>query len=436
MVDVVNRLVVLFHRIRKAEIIKVFSFTSIATLIKMLTGLVSVKVVSIIVGPAGIALIGQLNSFMSIVYNLASGGINSGITKYISENREDVFKAKSLISTAFRITLCCSLVIGINLVLFHKEISQFVMLAEDYGYIFVILGFTICFCALNNLFISILNGYKMFRLYVNVNIITSFIGLLFMIPCVYFGGLKGALISTVTYQSIIVFATLLLIRKLPWVKFSYFASRFDKKILIKYLHYTIMTFTAVILLPVSQLFLRRYVISNISSVEAGWWEAMNRISGIYLMIITSSFGVYYLPRLSELTDRKGLQNEIFKAYKIIVPVLIIGLTAVYLLRSLIIRLVFTAEFLPMANLFIWQLMGDFFKISSWLLAYIMAAKAMTVAFVATEMIFTGTFTFFAFLLVGINGIVGITQAYLINYIIYLLSMIFLFKNIIFYKDAG
>lgn len=138
-----------------------------------------------------------------------------------------------------------------------------------------------------------------------------------------------------------------------------------------------MTLTTAVTAPVSQRLLRAYVISEISPTEAGWWEGMSRISNMYLMIVTSSFSVYYLSRLSELTNPSELRYEIVKSYKVIVPMLLTGLVSVYLLRGLVIRVLFTSEFLPMENLFFWQLLGDFFKICSWLLAYLMIAKSLT-----------------------------------------------------------
>ena len=93
------------HKILHADIVRVFSLTSVATLVKMATGLVSVKVVAGIIGPAGVALVGQLNNFSTIVMQLACGGINSGVTKYVSEDKEDKGKLYSLLSTALRITV-------------------------------------------------------------------------------------------------------------------------------------------------------------------------------------------------------------------------------------------------------------------------------------------------------------------------------------------
>lgn len=427
-----NKIFQLLRRATKLDIVKVFSFTAISTLVRMLTGLISVKVVASIIGPAGVALVGQLNNFATIALSLSTGGINSGITKYIAEYKDDENKVKDCLSTALRITVACSLLVGVGLILFHSYLSEMVMLSPDYGYVFVIFGFTILFYALNMGLASVINGFKEFKKYVKINIAGSIIGLVFTLSLVFLWELEGALIGAVTFQSIMFFVSLWMLRRTPWLSWSYFKQKLDSNLSKKYFRYSLMTFASAATLPISQMLLRGYVISEISATEAGWWEAMNRISNMYLMVITTSFSVYYLPRLSELTDKKELRNEIFRSYKIIVPCLLVGFTLVYLLRYIVIRLLFTPDFLPMENLFVWQLLGDFFKITSWLLSFLMVAKAMSKWFIITEVVFSLLFVGLGFVFMHFNGVVGITQAYMFNYIAYLLMMIFIFRNLLFY----
>lgn len=427
-----NKIFQLFRRATRLDIVKVFSFTALSTLVRMLTGLVSVKVVAGIIGPAGVALVGQLNNFATIALSLSTGGINSGITKYIAEYRNEEDKVRDCLSTALRITVACSLVVSLFLILGHSYLSRYVMLSADYGYVFVIFGFTILFYALNMALASVINGFKEFKRYVQINIAGSLVGLVFTLSLVFLWQLKGALISAVTFQSIMLFISLWMVRKLPWVRWSYFKKKLNKELSKKYLRYSLMTFASAATVPISQMLLRGYVISEISATEAGWWEAMNRISNIYLMVITTSFSVYYLPRLSELTDRREVRAEIFRSYKVIVPSLLGGFTLIYFLRFFVIRLLFTPEFLPMENLFIWQMAGDFFKITSWLLAFLMVAKAMTKWYITTEVGFSLTFVGLGFLFMKVNGVVGITQAYLVNYILYMAIMAYIFRKLLLY----
>jgi PST family polysaccharide transporter len=146
---------------------------------------------------------------------------------------------------------------------------------------------------------------------------------------------------------------------------------------------------------------------------------MNRLSNVYLMIVTSSFGVYYLPRLSELKTGIEIKREIKPAYKVIIPCMAIGLTAVYFGRFLIIDVLFSDDFRGMSSLFFWRLVGDFLKIASWLIAYVLHAKSMTRLFIVSEIFFTSSYVglaMFSSELIGLNGLV---LGYAINYLIYL-----------------
>lgn len=421
-------------KLLREDIIKVFSLTAVSTVIKMLTGLMTVKIVAVIIGPSGLALLGQLNNFVVLVLNVANGGINTGITKYVAENERDKEKIKTILSTALKITLCCSFFVALALLFLSHYLSEIILNDSRYFYVFLIFGFSVLFYSLNLMIISIINGFKEFKTYVYVNIAGSILGLIFTILLVLTMDLAGALISVVAVQSIVFLATLFFTRKLYWFSWDYFKEKYDQDTAKKYLKYSLMTLTTVITVPLVQLILRGYVITNISLIEAGYWEAMNRLSGMYLLIITSSFSVYYLPKLSEIKDNTLLREEIIRAYKLIIPVLSVGLLLVYLLRFFIIDMVFTSEFRPMSELFFWQLTGDFFKIASWLLAFLMLAKSMTKMYILTEIIFSLNFLVLSFILLENSGVIGIVQGYMLNYIAYMIFMVFIFRKLLFYRS--
>ena len=418
------------------DIIKVFSLNAISTLVRMLAGMISVKVVAVIIGPAGIALLGQLNNFNSILLGFANGGINSGITKFVAEYRDDVQTVKLYMSNALKIILFCTGIIALVLIIGCRWLSKVVLLSDEYYYVFIVFGFTIVLYTLNGLLLSILNGYKQFRKFVIVNISGTVLGLLYSVTLVSFLGLEGAMVNAVTFQSVVFFITLWMCRKELWCSLDYFKEKIDSAVVKKYSGYSMMTLTTLILLPVSQMLLRGYVISEISASDAGIWEGMNHISSMYLNVITTSFVIYYLPRLSEITDNHELRKEIIRCYKVLVPILVVISISIFLLRNFILWFLFSPEFYPMEKLFPWQLMGDFFKISSWLLAYIMVAKAKTKSYIATEVFFTLAYIALSFLFLRYNGIVGLVQGYLCAYILYMFSMIYIFKNIVFQKSNG
>ena len=146
------------------------------------------------------------------------------------------------------------------------------------------------------------------------------------------------------------------------------------------------------------------------------------------MVVTTSLSVYYLPRLSEIKHNLELKKEIISGYKIILPVISILAFGIFFFRELAIEIAFTEEFMPMVELFKWQLIGDVIKIASWLLSYLMLAKAMTKIYIYSEIIFSISFVLISIFFIDRYGLVGVTYSYSLNYLLYLFFVIIIFKR--------
>ena len=136
------------------------------------------------------------------------------------------------------------------------------------------------------------------------------------------------------------------------------------------------------------------------------------------MLVTTTLSLYYLPKLSELKDSAEIKKEILQGYKIILPLAALCGITIYLLRDLIIEILFASNFAPMRELFAWQMIGDTLKIGSWILAYLMLGKAMVKLFICTEVIFAANFYLLSLVLTGVMGLEGVATAYSINYALY------------------
>ncbi|MTC30470.1 oligosaccharide flippase family protein [Providencia alcalifaciens] len=406
------------------NLVKTSLLSLVATFFKMLSGLVINKAISVYIGPSGLAVIGQFQNFSQVALIAAQGAINSGVVKYTAEYGRESPKIPYLFSTALRISLVASVSVGLLLILFSSFFSSRILDSVDYNFIFIIFGFTIILFVLNGLLLSIINGLKEIRSYIKINIIQSLYSLIFTSLLIYFFSLKGALIALATNQSIIFFITLVMIRKHNIIKWKNFTSTFDKQISKKLFAFSAMAITSAIMVPTSQFIIRDYIATTQGINQAGYWQGVWYISTTYLMIVTTALSTYYLPRLSEIVDKQELKKEILQGYKILLPIVIICGLVIYFLRDVIIYLLFSGGFTPMKPLFTWQIIGDIFKIASWLLAYIMLAKSMTKLFIISEIFFSLSLIILSYLLISKYGTIGATYAYCINYIIYLVFIIF------------
>lgn len=417
------------------NLIKTSFLTGISTIIKIITGFIVNKIVAVYIGPAGIALVGQFQNFASIIMTFANGAINSGITKYTAEYFDDKEKKARMLSTALLISVICSLIVSVFLILCHRQLSGYLLKTEKYSSIFLIFGFTLIVYSLNNFCMSILNGHKEIRKYIAVNIVSSIVGLVFTGGLVVFLGLYGALLSLVTAQTVIFIVTILFVINSEWFEVNNFMQGYDKESLIKLGKYSLMAITSALTVPVSQILIRNYISDTISIDAAGYWQGVWRISDVYLMIITTSLSVYYLPRLSEIKHKNELRKELFSGFKILLPIVAVLAVFIWLVKVPIIHILFTDKFMPMENLFLFQLIGDFLKIASWVLGFLMVAKAMTRWFVFTEIVFSLSFVLLSMFFVDKFGLVGVTQAFALNYFLCLLFMIWLFRDLLLGKKV-
>jgi len=408
-------------------LIKTSVLTAISTIIKVTSAFVINKVLALYVGPSGLAVIGQLQNFMSVITTFSNGAITSGIVKYTAEY-QTIEQKQKIFSSSIIISLFCSLVISIFLFGFSNYLSELILKDVQYNNIFVVFGLTVFLFALNTILMSILNGQKEIKKYVLVNIAGSIFSLFFTSFLITQLNLMGALYALVTNQSIIFFVTLGFVIKCNWFKFEYFKQGVDKESLVKLSKYSLMAITSALTVPVSHLIVRNYIGENLGWDSAGYWQGIWYISTMYLMLVTTTLSVYYLPKLSEIQDNTELKKEIFNGYKIILPIVVITSILIFLLKEYIIIIVFSDKFMPMIELFTWQLIGDVIKIVSWLLGYLLIAKAMAKVFIYTEIGFSVLFVVFSVIFVDIFGLVGITYAYSLNYFLHLIVMIFIFRK--------
>jgi PST family polysaccharide transporter len=197
-----------------------------------------------------------------------------------------------------------------------------------------------------------------------------------------------------------------------------------------------MALASAIIVPLSQLMVRGYIAGKISVTEAGIWEGVNRVSGMYLMVVVTSFSVYYLPRLAELRNNFEIRKEVMSVYRLMVPFLIVASISIYVLRELIISILFTSEFSKMGELFPFQLLGDILKMSGWVLGYLMVAKAMTRTYIFMEILNYALFVVLSYILISYYGLRGATIAYATGHFVYLIGMFIIFRKMLFNPSAN
>ena len=193
-------------------------WSALSTIIRMLAGIISVKFVAYIVGPSGVALIGQLQSFISITNSGANMGMGQGTIKYLSEDRKDKIKHQKIVSSSFFVTVFCSIIISTVILVFYNTIGNYLFKTNDFDFIIIILALSLSFYAVQQILTQVLNGYQEIKKLIVAKIVTSIIGLIFTLLLVYIAGVEGALLALVITQIIGFIVLIYFSLKSSWFK--------------------------------------------------------------------------------------------------------------------------------------------------------------------------------------------------------------------------
>lgn len=410
--------------------LKTSIFSGLSTIIKIMSGLVINKIIAVYAGPSGIALIGQFQNFLSIITTVGNGATNSGVTKYVAEFHEkDPKKRNDFISASLIISFIISITLGLIIFIGSSFLSEMIFKNKEFSSILKLLGVNLTLISLNSILLSIINGLKKIKLFIIINITSSLLSLIITSLLTIIYGVFGALLSMIVVQSLILFISLPIVKRKINIDFK-LNVRIEKEVYQKLFAFSSMAIVSIISVAITQILIRNHLINNFSIEQAGYWQSVWMISTMYLMVLTVALSTYYLPKLSELHKPEEIKREILSGYKIILPFVIVTAMSIFLLRDFIITVLFTTEFYEMRSLFAFQLIGDFFKMASWTLSFLMIAKAMTRTFIITEIIFAISFYVLTIILTKQNGLVGVTHAYALNYCIYFITMLIIFRKVL------
>ncbi|TYB76863.1 O-antigen translocase [Bizionia myxarmorum] len=422
----------LLNYINTNVLFKVASLNSVSMIVKIISGFLTSKAIALYVGAEGMALIGNLRNFLSSVQALSILGFYNGVVKYVAEFKENMRELSKIISTVFYLGFISTVLISFFCYFNAEAINNYVFsYYNDYAYVIKIMAIALPFYALNMFIFSILNGFSRYKTLIVINIIGQIFGLSITLLLIYKEHIEGALISVVIAESLLFFISLVGIANRRSLSSLIKVKNINLQTLKKLSSFSVMAIFSAFLLPLVAIAIRNYITDNVGLKEAGFWEAMNRISHYYLMFVSSLLTLYILPRFSEIDNKKEFRAEVFNFYKTIIPIFAVGLFLIYISRKIIVLVVFSEEFNPVSELFLWQLLGDFIKVLSIVIAYQFLAKKMFWHYIITEAFSVAILYATSIYFIDIYGVKGANIAHFVTYVLYYGLILLIFSSSLF-----
>lgn len=406
---------------------KVFSFSLVSITIKFLVGFVLTKLFAILLGPSGIAVLGNMKSVMQILISSASFGMQRGIIRFTSEFREQRHAFQKLLGTLHIIYGSIALVIAVVLFFLSDYLANVILQDDKYAWLFQILAIIVPFQGFHVLYFSILQGLDNYKKVVWVELVMIFCNLIFVGLSTFKFGLTGALFSVACMPVFYFFISVVFLKSdIPNFKIAWSSSTAKNLFL-----YTLMTLFSGIAFPLLFILIRNHISSVLGIDEVGYWEAVNQFSFFYFILLNSVMLMYVLPKITAQTDNVFYRSQVVEYVKKIMPLFAVFLIVLFLLRKYAILVLLSPEFTSIETLFGWQLLGDFFRAMTLIFSIYFHARRLAIPYITIDallivLLFTLTTVF-----VDSYGLIGAVKAHFISYFIYFIVTVFWLRKTLF-----
>lgn len=422
----------LFHYINTEILVKSANLNTANISIKIIAGILISKFIAIYIGPQGMALIGNLRNFSSVIQSLSISGLYKGAVKFISQFKTNTVALTKTLSTVFYFGFFTSILVSF-LCYYNAEFINSLIFYTNYNYTYVIetLALVLPFYALNMFAFSIMNGFSKYKILLIINIISQVLGLLVTLLLIWQENIDGALVAVVITPALNVLITIVGIAFRQNLIASIRITHVSFSVLNKLSPYMIMALVSAIALPIVMILIRNYLTAEIGIKEAGYWTAMTRVSDYYLMFINSLMTFYILPRFAEINTRRAFRKEVFSFYKSIMPLFVGLLIIIYFSRSLLINILFTEDFRPVEDLFGYQLVGDFLRVLSMVIAFQFLAKKMFAHYIILEVFLVVIMYISSIYLIDVFGLQGAVMGHCLSYFMHFGIILLIFSSSLF-----
>lgn len=414
----------------KRQILRATSIIGGASVINILVGLMRTKVAAMLLGPAGVGLIGLLTNMVATASTVAGLGFGNVGTRQIAQasasgNRDQVFTARRAL---FWGTLGLAVLGAVAFWCLRDVLAERAMqdaaLAGDIGWLALAVALSVASASQN----ALLNGMRRIgdiaRVSVGSALLSSAIGM----TALWMWGRSGILAFIIAAPLASFVLGHWYVSKLPRshgrLQWRELAREWNT---LARLGFAFMV--AGLAGTVGQLVVRLLVQRELGVDALGHFQAAWAISMTYIGFVLGAMGTDYYPRLTAIIEDHVAVNTLVNeqmevALLLAAPVLL----AMLGLAPWVIELLYSRQFGEAVDVLRWQVLGDVLKIASWPLGFILLASGSGKTFMATEWAAMGVFAVATWLLLPHAGLVATGLSFLIMYIVYVILVFVLAKR--------
>ena len=393
--------------------------------INILLGIVRTKFLAVLLGPAGIGLMGMYLSVTNMVGSVAGLGIGYSGVRQISvdvglDNREKVARTVLTLRRASNFLGVAGSLLTLSLCV---PLSRLTFGNEDHWREIAVLSVIIFFGAVSGGQGALIQGMRRIGDLASLSILGAFLGMVLSIPMVYFWG-EGGIVPFLVTVSVTTFLTSWWYARrvsLADVRLSWMETWAEARGLIS----LGLAFMSSSLMAGGVLYLIRILlVRKIGLDGVGLYQAAFTLSTLYIGVILSAMGMDFYPRLASVAENNEACNRMVNEQtEVGLLVAAPGILATLVFAPYVIEVFYSARFIPAYDVLRWQILGVFLRVVCWPMVLVPHAKGNGRVFFLTEL--TASIVHVALIWGGVSlfGLEGTGIAFFALYVFYTAMML-------------
>jgi PST family polysaccharide transporter len=421
-----------------SSILKSSSLIGGAAGINLLLGMVRMKFAAVLIGPAGVGLVGTYQSIQGMVGTVAGLGLQQSAVRDIAEavgKNDDEAVGRTILSLR-RVCWLTGLLGALAMTTLAAPLSEYTFQTMEYALDIALLGPIILFANVQGGQAAVLQGMRRIADLARLNVIGGVVGAIVTVVLYAWLGLRGIIPSLLLIAFIQLIATWYFARKIRvlTVQMSWLESFKSANGMVRL--GLVFMWNGLLGALVAYL-TRAWISQEIDMVTVGIFTAAFSLSGMFVNFILGAMGADYYPRLTAAShDHCAMRKLVNDQTEIGLLLAVPGLLATLALGPWIIGFFFTSEFLPAADLLQWFILGCLGRVISWPLGFVMLALARPKWYFFTETSFNVIHLAMIWIGISLMEAEGVAIAFFIMYLFYIAAVFLVARRLIEFSWSG
>jgi enterobacterial common antigen flippase len=394
------------------------------------SGIVRTKIMALMLGPAGVGLLGMYGAVADLAQSVLSLGTNNSGVRQIAEavgSGDDERIARAIV-TLRRVSLLLAGGGALLLVLGSHQISTLTFGEDDRAGAVALLAVAVALRIVSAGQGAVLQGMRRISDLAMLGVLGALFGTVITVPTVYFLGQEGLVPSLVGIA-----ATGLV---MSWWYSRGIHARPARMTIVEFrrdcggvLKLGLAFMASGLMLMGSGYAIRITVLRELGYEAAGLYQAAWALGGLYVGFVLQAMSVDFYPRLTaEAADDRQCNRMVNEQAQVSLLLAGPGVIATLTLAPLVMVAMYSAEFVPGTLLLRWICAGMALRVMTWPMGFILLARGQQGRFLMVDFAWTVVHVGVAWVCVKTVGLEGAGIGFLASYVFHGIFVYFIVRR--------